>query len=429
MFDRSRTGSVPVTGLRKIKSAESFTFAAMITLIHEIRSLAASLHPVIVQHRRHIHAFPELSFQEHETAAYIAAQLDALGIAYNRGVAGTGIVAIIEGNNASKKTVALRADMDALPITETNKTEYASKNTGVMHACGHDVHSAALIGAAAILQQLRDRFEGSVKLIFQPGEEQLPGGASIMIKEHVLENPEPQFIFAQHVYPSLPAGKAGFRSGMYMASTDELYVTVKGKGGHAAMPAHYNSPLLIAAEMLRTLQAAFMHPDTREIPDVPTVLAFGKITGNGATNVIPDEVKLEGSFRTMNEDWRKEAHVRMKKIAEDVAKSMHGEVEFRIEHGYPFLVNDESATALARAAAEAYLGKENVVDLDRRMTAEDFAFFSQKVPACFYRLGTASPDGSSFTSGVHTSTFDIDETALETGMGLFAAIALQALNN
>ncbi|HLG03665.1 MAG TPA: M20 family metallopeptidase [Bacteroidia bacterium] len=399
------------------------------TLKSAIREYARELLPRIINIRRHLHAHPELSFKEFNTAAFICDELDAIGISYERMVE-TGIVALIKGKNPGKKTIALRADLDALPITEKSTAIYKSTNVGVMHACGHDVHSASLIGAAHILNNLRDQFEGTVKLIFQPGEEKAPGGASLMIKAGVLENPKPASIFAQHVFPSLPAGKAGFRSGMYMASTDEIYLKLIGKAGHAAIPEDYVNPVLMAATIVAALHAFFMDEKTRlrSAAEFPTVLAFGKIEGLGATNVIPDVVHVEGTFRTMNEEWRAKAHEFMKKTAEAMAKDMGGTCEFRIETGYPFLVNDVTVTNNARSAAEDYLGKENVVDLPQRMTAEDFAFYSQKIPACFYRLGTASPDGK-FTAGVHTPVFDIDENALETGMGLLAWIALDALIN
>ncbi|MCU0434219.1 MAG: M20 family metallopeptidase [Bacteroidia bacterium] len=392
-----------------------------------VQQASKELLPVLTQIRRHLHANPELSFQEHRTAAYVEAQLDALGIAYTR-LSGTGVVALIEGASPASKTIALRGDMDALPIQEANTAEYVSTVPGVMHACGHDVHTTCLLGAAHILHKLRNEFSGTVKLIFQPGEEVLPGGASLMIRDGVLESPKPEAIFAQHVFPSLPAGKVGFRSGMYMASTDELYMTVTGKGGHAAMPADYVNPLLIASAVLLKLQEQFMTAHTRlpQTHESPTVLAFGKIDGKGATNVIPSEVKLEGTFRTMNESWRKEAHALMKRIASETAQQFGGTCELDIKHGYPFLVNDEALTSRARLAAEDYLGKENVTELSLRMTAEDFAFFSQQIPACFYRLGTASPDGR-FTHGVHHPNFDIDETALETGAGLLSWLVLDEL--
>jgi amidohydrolase len=392
-----------------------------------VQQAAKNLLPRITEIRRHIHAHPELSFQEHNTAAFVESQLSALGISHKR-LSGTGIVALIEGRNPQSKTIALRGDMDALPITEANNTDYVSTVPSIMHACGHDVHTACLLGAATILNGLREAFSGTVKLIFQPGEEVLPGGASLMIRDGVLENPKPESIFAQHVFPSLPAGKVGFRSGMYMASTDELYMTVTGKGGHAAMPADYVNPLIIASTILLKLQEQFMDEATRiaQTRETPTVLAFGKIEGKGATNVIPAEVKLEGTFRTMNETWRSEAHRLMVQTAAEVAESLGGRCEFRIERGYPFLVNDAALTSSARNSAEEYLGKENVTELSMRMTAEDFAFFSQQMPACFYRLGTASADGR-FTYGVHHPNFDIDEAALETGAGLMSWLVLTEL--
>lgn len=393
-------------------------------LKHTIQTLAKDYRAETIEIRRHLHAHPELSFEEFATSDYIVSRLKALGIPCTQGIVKTGIVALIEGKNPTKKIVALRGDMDALPITEANNVEYKSQNNGVMHACGHDVHTASLLGTAKILNELKDLFEGTVKLIFQPGEEKLPGGASLMIKEGVLENPKPDSIFGQHVFPSMEVGKVGFRNGMYMASTDEIYVTVKGKGGHAAMPVDYNNPLLIASQILLELNNVFMLQEQK----APTVLAFGKITGCGATNVIPDEVKIEGTFRTMNELWRAEAHGKMKKLAEDMAMELGGSCEFTIKHGYPFLVNDEIVTSGARIAAEYYLGKENVEELPLRMTAEDFAFFSQQVPACFYRLGTGNKL-KGITSGVHTATFDIDEQALEISIGLMAWLALNELNS
>ena len=392
----------------------------------KIKTLSKQYLSEIIAIRRHLHAHPELSFEEFQTSNYIVSKLKEYHISFNQGIVKTGITALVVGtkttDSSNKRCIALRADMDALPITEENHVVYKSQSTGVMHACGHDVHSASLLGVAKILNELKHEFEGTVKFIFQPGEEKLPGGASLMITEGVLENPRPQSIFAQHVFPSMEVGKVGFRTGMYMASTDEIYVTVKGKGGHAAMPSDYNNPLLISAAILLELNKIFMQ--TKQI--APTVLAFGRIAGNGATNVIPDEVKVEGTFRTMDEVWRAEAHHKMKYIAENIAKEMGGTCDFRIEHGYPFLVNDEAKTLKARIAAEEYLGKENVEDLPMRMTAEDFAFFSQQIPACFYRLGTGNKL-KGITSGVHTSTFDIDEQALEIGVGLMAWIALNDL--
>ncbi len=395
----------------------------MLELKQKIQSLAKQYLSETIEIRRHLHANPELSFQEYSTSDYIASQLKKYSIPFEQGMVKTGIVGLIEGRNPTKKTIALRADIDALPITESNTCEYSSKNVGIMHACGHDAHTASLLTSARILYELKNEFEGTIKLIFQPGEEKLPGGASLMIKEGVLENPRPQAILGQHVYPIMEAGKVGFKSGMYMASTDELYLNVKGKGGHAALPKDYINPLMIASDILMELNKEFMLKEQK----APTVLAFGKIIGNGATNVIPDEVKLEGTFRTMDETWRLEAHTKMKNIATQVASKHSGIADFRIELGYPFLVNDEHKTMIARTAAEDYLGKENVEELPMRMTAEDFAFYSQQVPACFYRLGTGNKE-KGITSGLHTSTFEIDERALETGSGLMVWLAINELS-
>jgi amidohydrolase len=294
-----------------------------------------------------------------------------------------------------------------------------------MHACGHDVHTSSLLGTATILMELREEFAGTVKLIFQPAEEKLPGGANLMIKEGVLENPKPQAVIGQHVMPLIETGKVGFRSGKYMASTDELYVTIRGKGGHAAQPSHNIDPVLITSHIIVALQQIVSRSAD---PKMPTVLSFGKVIANGATNVIPNEVKLEGTFRTMNEEWRAEAHRRMKKIAEGIAESMGGTCEFTIVKGYPFLVNEEKLTANLRGFAEDYLGKENVVDLDIWMAAEDFAYFSQVADSCFYRLGTRN-EARGIVSSVHTPTFDIDENALMLSTGLMTYLALKRLGN
>lgn len=399
--------------------------AGYFNMKEEILRLARQFHPDAVAHRRHLHAHPELSFQELETGKYVSALLTEWGIEHRLGMAGNGVVALIKGKNPKKRAIALRGDMDALPIREANDVPYKSQNEGVMHACGHDVHTTALLGAARILQELRRQFEGTVKCIFQPGEERLPGGASIMIREGVLQNPRPAAIFGQHVHPPLRAGMVGFRPGMYMASADEIYVTVKGRGGHGAMPQDCIDPVAITAQMIVTLQQIVSRYAD---PGTPSVLTFGKINSTGgATNIIPNEVKLEGTFRTMNEKWRMEAHKRMKRIAETLAKSMGGACEFNIVKGYPVLFNNEALTQRARQWAVELLGPERVVELPMRMTSEDFAFYSQELPACFYRLGTGNPERG-IISPVHTNTFDIDEAALETGMGLMAWLAVRELN-
>jgi amidohydrolase len=394
----------------------------MSDLKQAVKALAAEYAPDIVAIRRHLHAHPELSFQEYKTAAFVQQQLQQLGL-HPQPMATTGLVALIEGRNPGSRTVALRADMDALPITEQNEVPYKSQHPGIMHACGHDVHTSSLLGTARILTQLRDQFEGTVKLIFQPGEELLPGGASLMIQEGVLQNPAPQAILGQHVFPLLPAGKIGLRSGMYMASADELYMTVKGRGGHGAMPEMNIDPVIISAHILVALQQIVSRHAN---PKIPTVLSFGKVIADGATNIIPDQVQIEGTFRTMNEVWRAEAHGKMKKMAEQMAEAMGGSCELEIRKGYPFLQNNPELTQRLQRVAVDFLGPDNVVDLDLWMAAEDFAYYTQQVDACFYRLGTRN-ESQGITASVHTPTFDVDEEALQTGMGLMAWAALSEL--
>jgi amidohydrolase len=390
----------------------------------KVRQLADSHYRDTVAIRHHLHMHPELSFNEFQTADFVASRLKEYGIAHKIKIANTGIVATIEGKNPGRKCIALRADMDALPIQEANEVPYKSKNPGIMHACGHDVHTSCLLGVARILDELKDSFEGSVRLIFQPGEEKLPGGASLMIAEGVLENPNPAGIIGQHVMPLLPVGQVGFRSGKYMASTDELYLRVKGKGGHGAMP-HLNvDPVLITSHMIVAMQQIVSRVAN---PTMPSVLSFGKVLANGATNVIPDEVYIEGTFRTLDEKWRAEAHERMLQLAHQLVEAMGGKLEFEIRKGYPVLFNDEALTASARESAIQFLGKENVIDLDIWMAAEDFAFYSQKTKACFYRLGTRN-DARGIVSSVHTPTFDVDEESLRLGMGLMSWMALQELS-
>jgi amidohydrolase len=389
----------------------------------KIQDLAKAYLPEAIATRRHIHANPELSYQEVETGKYIAARLAEIGIEYTHGVAENGVVGLVKGKNPTKKTVALRADMDALPIVEKNDISYKSKNEGVMHACGHDAHSASLLGAARILHELRNEFEGTIKLIFQPAEEKLPGGASIMIREGVLQNPAPALIIGQHVHPPMQAGKIGMRAGNYMASADEIYVTITGKGGHGALPQDCIDPVAVMATMITTLQQIVSR---NAPPTVPSVLTFGKIVANGATNIIPDTVYMEGTFRTFDETWRMAAHQKMKKMAEGIAESMGATCDFNIVKGYPVLNNDAALTARTFANAQAYLGEENVEELPIRMTAEDFAYYSHEIPAVFYRLGTGNT-ALGTSSPLHTATFNIDESALVIGMGLFAYIAVQEL--
>lgn len=394
-------------------------------LSEKIKTLSKQYFNEILAIRRHLHAHPELSFEEHNTSAFIAQKLKEFQIPFQTGYVNTGIVGHIEGKNPSQKVIALRADIDALPIQEENKLDYVSKNNGIMHACGHDVHTACLLGAAKILNELKNEFEGTIKLIFQPGEEKLPGGASLMIKEGALQNPTPSAIFGLHVFPSMESGKVGFRPGMYMASTDELYVTIKGKGGHGALPHLTVDPVLISAHVIVALQQIVSR---NAQPIVPSVLSFGKVIANGATNVIPAEVKLEGTFRTLDEAWRVEAHQKMIALARGVAESMGASCEFEIKRGYPVLYNNEKLTQYAQHAAKTYMGEKNVEELELRMTAEDFAYYTQQIPGCFYRLGTGSK-AKGITSNVHTSTFNVDENSLEIGMGLMAWLAVQELGH
>lgn len=392
-------------------------------LLTRIQSLSSEISQEVRQFRHHIHAFPELSFMEKETSAFIISVLEKYGIPYTSGWAGYGIVATIKGGKPGKN-IGLRADMDALPIEEKNEVPYKSLNQGIMHACGHDVHSSCLLGAAIILQKLKEDISGNVVLLFQPGEEKLPGGANMMIQEGVLEKHNIEAIMAQHVYPSMEAGKVGFKSGLYMASADEVYLTVKGKGGHAAMPQDNIDTLLMASQILINLQQI---TSRMAHPAIPTVLSFGKINSiGGATNVIPDEIKIEGTFRTMDETWRTKAHQKITQICEETAKTFGGRCEVRIEVGYPCLINHPTLTEGARKDAEMYLGSQNVEELPLRMTSEDFSFFSQHIPVTFYRLGTGNKS-KGITSPVHTPTFDIDESALQIGSGLMAWLTMRRL--
>lgn len=388
---------------------------------NRIKALAKELAPAFIDIRHHIHSHPELSFQEYETAKFIQQKLDEFGVSYQAGIAGTGIVATIEGKNPGSKTIAIRADMDALPITEANNVPYKSKNEGVMHACGHDVHTTCVLGATKILQTVKDHFEGTVKVLFQPGEEKHPGGASLMIKEGVLENPRPDAILGMHVQPTMEAGKLGFRGGQYMASADEIYITIKGKGGHAAAPHLTVDTILVASHLVVSLQQIISRNNN---PFSPSVLSICAFNGGFTTNVIPSEVKLMGTFRAMDETWRFKAHELIKKQATELVHAMGAEIDIEILVGYPTLYNNEEVTTKARGFATDLLGTEAVGDTEIRMGAEDFAFYSQVVPACFFRLGTGNV-ARGITSGVHTPTFDVDEHAIEIGMSTMAYLATQ----
>lgn len=393
------------------------------SLLKTIQHEAAELLQETIAHRRHLHTHPELSYQEKETSAYVQKQLDATGIDYEAGIAENGVVALIKGNNPDSKVIAMRADMDALPIIEANDIPYKSQNEGVMHACGHDAHTSSLLSAAKILHNVRDQFSGTIKLIFQPAEERFPGGASIMIKEGVLENPRPDGIIGQHVLPAMDAGKVGFRAGQSMASADEIYIHIKGKGGHGAMPHNTYDPIAAAAILITSLQQIISRNAN---PLDPTVLTFGRIEGLGSTNVIPPEVKIEGTFRAMNEDWRKKAHELLKQKCKHFGEAMNVSIDLEIIVGYPFLICDEEMTARLSLAAKEYMGEENVLEMEPRMGAEDFAYYTHHTKGVFYRIGTGN-DTLDTRHGLHTPQFNIDESTLEHGAGLFAWLTVQEL--
>lgn len=385
------------------------------TSIHQlIEQHASEIFEQVVAHREHLHANPELSFQEFETAKYVSDELTKLNIPHQTGVAGTGVVAIIRGDHHDKNAscIGLRADLDALPIQEENEVSYKSKKDGIMHACGHDVHTSILLGVAFVLNQLKNQLPHPVKLIFQPGEEKNPGGASLMIAAGVLENPTVREMYALHVFPELEAGKVGFKEGLYMASCDEIYMTIHGKGGHGAMPHQCIDPILIGANIVSSLQQIVSRACD---PKIPCVLSFGYFAGLGATNVIPSTVELKGTFRTMDEAWREEALMLIQKQAEQIATSVGGSVSVEISRGYPFLINDSSLTQQLRLKSETFLGTDQVVELPIRLTAEDFSFYSQKIPVCFFRLGVRN-ERNGIIFGVHHPKFNIDEAALLTGV-------------
>lgn len=392
------------------------------SLLDTIKSLALANSKQVIELRRHIHANPELSYQEYNTAKFVGEQLRALNIEIKE-IATTGLVAEVKGRNPEKKMIALRADMDALPILEANDVPYKSKNPGVMHACGHDVHTSSLLGTAKILHEIKDQFEGTVRLLFQPGEEKNPGGASYMIRDGALKNPQPSGIIGQHVFAMLPVGKIGFREGMYMASADEIYLKVIGKGGHGAAPELAVDPIVIASHIIIALQQIISRNAN---PRQPTVLTFGNIIGKGATNIIPNEVNIAGTFRAMNEEWRASALHKIKKMAESIAEGMGGKCEVEISHGYPYLENNPELTRRIKAAAIDYVGHENVVDIDITLGAEDFSYYSQVIPASFYRIGIRN-EAKGITSNVHTPNFDIDEDALKISTGLMAWMAIKEL--
>ena len=385
------------------------------SMLEKIKNLAKKYKDEFIGIRQHIHSNPELSYVEFETSKFVQQKLTSYNIPFEV-KATTGVVGLIEGKNPSSKIIALRADMDALPITEENNIAYKSKNIGVMHACGHDVHTTCLLGAAKILSETKDDWEGTVKLIFQPGEEKNPGGASLLIKEGVLENPAPQKILALHVHPGLQIGKLSFRNGKVMASADEIYITIRSKGGHAAAPHLTADTILIASHLIVALQQVVSR---NRNPHDPSVLSITSFQGGHTTNVIPSEVKLMGTFRAMDETWRFKAHEIIRKLATELVHSMGAEIDLHIDVGYPTVYNNEALGDLARSFAEQYMGADNVETTELRMGAEDFGYYSQVIPGCFYRIGVMN-EAKGIVSGVHTPTFNIDENAIETGMGMMA---------
>jgi amidohydrolase len=380
--------------------------------IHQLAKLYAE---EFIDVRRQLHSNPELSYKEFETSLLVQQKLAESGIAFEI-KATTGVVGLIHGKNPGKKVIALRADMDALPIKEENEVSYKSKNEGIMHACGHDVHTAVLLGAAKILNATKDEWEGTVKLIFQPGEERNPGGASILIKEGVLKNPAPTAIFGLHVHPGLEVGKLSFRGGKVMASADEIYITIKSKGGHAAAPHLTRDTILIGSHLVVAVQQIISR---NRDPFSPSVLSITSFQGGYTTNVIPSEVKMMGTFRAMDETWRFQAHDLIRKQATELVHSMGAEIDLHIDVGYPTVYNNEELNTLARQQAKVFIGDANVLETELRMGAEDFGYYSQVIPGCFYRLGVMNKE-IGITSGVHTPTFNVDETAIETGMGIMA---------
>lgn len=389
----------------------------------KITGKAGALLPELIEIRRHIHRHPELSYAEHETAAYIAGRLGALGIEYRSGVAGTGIVGFIRGEAPGRGlTVGLRADMDALPLTEATGAEYSSGNNGVMHACGHDAHVAMLLGAGEILNSMRSTFAGTVILVFQPGEEKAPGGARLMLETGIFDSFNPDIFIAQHLLPDLPAATVGFHPGPYMASCDEIYITVKGKGGHAAQPSQYTDQIYIASELVVALKERVARAGSKE---APTVLGIGRITGMGATNVIPETVEIAGTFRTFDEKWRKAAAGLIRETTREIASLRGVEIIVDIVEGYPVLVNDEKLTRRAMELSRTLLGTERVKELPVRMSSEDFSFFATRYPSFLYRVGI-TPDGEEMKK-LHTSAFDIDESSMVTGTATMAWLTLSLI--
>lgn len=391
---------------------------------NQIKQKAQQHFSSVVAIRRHLHQNPELSKQEKETSKYICSILDTIdGVEYQSNIGGYGIFGFIKGRKPNKKTIALRADIDALPIKESTNLPFASLKEGVMHACGHDAHTAILLGAIKILSELREEFDGQVMFIFQPSEEHYPGGAITMLNDGIFNNITPKAIFALHTTPEIERGKIGIKEGKYMASTDEIYIEVRGKGGHGATPDLNIDPIVAASHIVIALQTLVSRNAN---PILPTTFSVGTFLAEGRTNIIPSKVYLECIIRTFDNDWRKQAHKLIHRISEETAQAFGATADVFIDHGYPYLYNNPTLTKATRNLAQEYLGEENVLDIDMRMTAEDFAYFAQKIPACYFRLGTKK-EGCEITN-LHTSNFDIDENSMQDAIGLMTYLAIENLN-
>jgi amidohydrolase len=377
----------------------------------------------LIRLRRHIHTNPELSFEEHNTASFICTNLDRIGIKYRKGVAGTGVIGEIRGELKSNKVIGLRAEMDALPVTEMNISDYSSRNIGKMHACGHDAHVAMLLGTAHLLGTLIGKFGGTILFIFQPGEELAPGGARLMIESGAFNDPKPGIILAQHVLPELETGKVGYRRGRYMASSDEIYITIKGKGGHAALPGLTTDQIYIASNLITRLKDAIS--EAQSINEIPTVLGFGKMVADGATNVIPAKVEIAGTFRTFDEKWRSDAKKLIRKISADTAREFGVAADVNIADGYPVLFNNEKLTDAAVKLSSDLLGRDRIESFDLRMSSDDFAFFSEAFPSVYYRVGIKKSGEQ--VKMLHSSEFDIDEEGLVTGVANMSWLAFNLL--
>jgi amidohydrolase len=392
-------------------------------IIDRIKAFAEEGKERCLTWRRHLHAHPELSFHEVETSSYIARQLKSLGFDNVTTIGDTGVFVTLEGKEAGR-TILLRADIDALPISEHSSASYQSTVPGVMHACGHDAHTAMLLLATQILKALRSEWKGTIKILFQPAEEVIPGGALKMMAGGILENPNVECAIGQHVFPALAVGKVGIRPGKFMASSDNFFITIHGKGGHAAMPENLVDPVLIAGHVIVSLQQLVSR---NRNPRIPSVLSIGRVSAQGSNNVIPDEVTLDGTFRTMDNAWRERALLQMTKLVTDLCDAMGATCTIDIARGYPYLHNDETLAAEVKRAMEEFVGAGNVVDMDIWMAAEDFAHYSHRVPSVFYVVGVGNEIKKTM-SGLHTPTFDIDEDVLPIGAGLMVWLALQQLN-